>query len=351
MKKKIIIIVISILVVILLLVGLYFYGLTSVSTSNEKVMFTVKSGMSTKSVINSLYDAKIIKSKIASSIYVKLHSNISVKAGTYELDRNNNTKEIFRVLSGNSAKKETIKVTFTEGKRIVDYAKVISNNFPYSESEVLETISDKEYLNTLINKYSFLSKDILNSDIYYPLEGYLFPDTYEFYKDASIKDVIEKMLDKMGKVLDNYSTSLSSSAFSTHEILTIASIIENETKFKEDRAPVSQVIYKRLNLNMSLGMDVTTYYGVRKAMSETLTRSDLDSKNAYNTRNTSFLGLPVGPICSPRKEAIEAALNPSNTNYIYFYADVYGKDGKEYIGKLHFAENYNEFQSLIRKYS
>lgn len=349
MKKKIIIIVVSILVIVLLLVGFYFYGLTSVSNDSEMVEFTVKSGMSTKSVINSLYDAKIIKSKIASSIYIKLNSNISVKAGTYELDRNKNTKEIFKILSGTSAKKDTVKVTFTEGKRIVDYAKVISDNFDINESDVLDTISDKEYLNTLINKYSFLSKDILNSDIYYPLEGYLFPDTYEFYKDASVKDIIEKMLDKMGKVLDNYSTS--SSSFSIHEILTIASIIENETKFKEDRAPVSQVIYKRLNLNMSLGMDVTTYYGVRKAMNETLTRSDLDSKNAYNTRNTDFIGLPVGPICSPRKEAIEAALNPSDTNYIYFYADVYGKDGLEYIGKLHFAESYNEFQSLIRKYS
>ena len=351
MKKKILIVVISILVMILLIVGLYFYGLTSVSKDSEKVEFTIKSGTSTKAVINNLYEAGIIKSKIASSIYIKLNSNITVKAGTYELDRKKNTQEIFEILDGNNAIQDTIKVTFTEGKRIVDYAKVISDNFGYSESEVLNTISDKEYLKTLINKYDFLSNDILNSDIYYPLEGYLFPDTYEFYKDASIKSIIEKMLDKMAKVLDNYSTSLADSSFSTHEILTIASIIENETKFKEDRAPVSQVIYKRLDLNMSLGMDVTTYYGAKKSMSETLTRSDLDAENAYNTRNTSFLGLPVGPICSPRKEAIEAALNPSDTNYIYFYADVYGKDGKEYIGKLHFAENYNEFQALIKKYS
>lgn len=354
MKKKLIIVIISILVLVLILVGLYFYGLTSVSSNSEIVTFTANG--SAKKVINDLYDAKIIKSKLATSIYFKLHGNMVIKAGNYELDRSYDTKKILRIISGNNAIKDTITVTFTEGKRIVDYAKVISNNFPYTEEEVLKTISDKEYLESLINKYKFLSKDILNSDIYYPLEGYLFPDTYEFYKTSSIKSIIEKMLDKMGKVLDNYSTLFDSSKLSVHEILTIASIVENETMMKEDKGIASQVIYKRLSLNMSLGMDVTTYYGVRKALSETLTSSDLASKNAYNTRNTDFIGLPAGPISNPSKLSIEAALKPSDTDYVYFYADVYGmnEDGtcnKSLAGKLHFAKTYSEFQNLISKYS
>lgn len=342
MKKKIIILLIAILTIVLLMVGLYFYGLTSVSKETDKVTFTA-SGTG-KKVINDLYEAKIIKSKIASSIYFKLHGNIVVKAGTYELDRSYDTKQIFRIISGNNSIKDTIKVTFVEGKRIVDYAKVISDNFGYSESEVLKVLNDTDYLKELIKKYDFLTNDILNSDIYYPLEGYLFPDTYEFYKDSSIKTIIEKMLDKTKKVLDNYSTSLSSSKYNIHEILTIASIIESETMMASDRSIVSQVIYKRLNKNMSLGMDVTAYYGAKKALSETLTSSDLNSKNAYNTRNTDFLGLPVGPICNPRQASIEAALNPSDTDYLYFYADIK-------TGKLYFAKTYQEHQELIRKYS
>ena len=342
MKKKISIIIVLILVVFLLLIGMYLYGLTSVSKDSEKVTFKVSNGSSMKEVINDLSEAKLIKSKIASFIYVKLNKNIMIKAGTYELDRSNDTREILKILSNGEVINNTIKVTFIEGKRIVDYVKVISKNFGYSEDEIYETLNNQSYLKELIKKYDFLTDDILNSDIYYPLEGYLFPATYEYYKDASIKAIIEKMLDKMQKVLDNSNVSLSSR--SVHEILTIASIIENESVFDEDRSIVSQVIYKRLSSKMSLGMDVTTYYGVKKALGETLTKSDLNSENAYNTRRTDFLGLPVGPISNPSSKSIVAAINPSDTNYLYFYADIS-------TGKLHFAKTYSEFQALIRKYS
>ena len=91
-------------------------------------------------------------------------------------------------------------------------------------------------------------------------------------------------------------------------------------------------------------MDVTTYYGVQKLMSETLTKSDLNAKNAYNTRRTDFKGLPVGPISNSSEASIKAALNPSDTSCIYFYADIA-------TGELHFAKTYKEFQKLIQKYS
>jgi len=358
-KKKIIIIGISILVVILLMIGLYFYGLTSVSKNDEKVTFTVESGTSTRRIIDKLYEAKLLKSKISSLIYIKFNDDILIKAGTYELNRNNNTKEIFEIISGNNAIQDVITVTFVEGKRLVDYVSVISEKFGYSEKEILEVISDNDYLRELINKYAFLDESILNSDIYYPLEGYLFPATYEFYKDASIKTIIEKMLDKTKNVLDNYNTSLNEADYDIHEIFTIASIIENESIGKEadilycqnnktekyiDRHVVSQVIYKRLNTNMSLGMDVTTYYGVKKSLKEELTLSDLNDNNAYNTRRTDFLGLPVGPICNPSEASIKAALNPSDTDCVYFYAEIS-------TGELHFAKTYSQFQTLIQKYS
>lgn len=341
MKKKIIIVTVMILVVILLITGMYFYGLTSVSKNDELVTFTINTNTSTKEVINNLYEANLLKSKIASMIYIKLNKNILIKAGTYELNRNKNTREILEILSSGEVINDTIKVQFIEGKRITDYVKTISDKFGYSEEEIYKTINDQDYLKELIKKYDFLTDDILNSDIYYPLEGYLFPATYEYYKNASIKTIIEKMLAKTKNVLDNNNVSLSDK--SVHDILTIASIIENESVFDDDRSIVSQVIYKRLSLNMSLGMDVTTYYGVKKSLGETLTQSDLNNENAYNTRRTNFLGLPVGPISNPSEKSIKAALNPSDTDYLYFYADIS-------TGKLHFAKNYSDFQGLIRKY-
>lgn len=341
-KKGLIITIICILIVILFMVSLYFYGLTPVSKKSDKVTFTITSGTSTKSVINNLYEASIIKSKISTMVYIKLHQDIIIQAGTYEIDRNSSVKEIFDMLSNGKVKKITI--TFIEGKRITNYAKVISEYFPYREDDVIKTMSDTSYLKELISKYDFLDDSILNSDLYYPLEGYLFPATYEFYKSASIEDIIEKMLDKTEEILDNYNVSLKDSDYNIHEILTMASIIENETMYSEDREIVSQVIYKRLGMNMSLGMDVTTYYGVKKELGEDLTTLDINDKNAYNTRPTDFLGLPVGPICNPSEASIKAALNPSDTNYVYFYAEIT-------TGKLHFAKTYSEFQELIRLYS
>ena len=332
------------LAVILLMVGLYFYGLTSVSTKSERVTFTVESDKGTKSIINDLYEAKLIKSKISTMIYVAFNKDIIIKAGTYELDRNYSTKEIFEMLNDGKIKNNTITITFIEGKRLINYVEAISDKFGYSEDEILKVMSDQNYLEELIGKYWFLDKSILNSDIYYPLEGYLFPATYEFYEDASIKVIIEKMLDKTANVLDNYSTSLKESDYSIHEILTMSSIIENETMIADQRDEVSQVIHTRLDINMSLGMDVTTYYGARKNLGEELTKVDLNAQNAYNTRNTSFIGLPVGPICNPSEASIKAALNPSDTDYIYFYAELS-------TGKLHFAKTYSEFQELIRLYS
>ena len=343
MKKKIIIIGLLIAVLALFITSLYFYGLTPVKSESEKVIFRINSGTSTKEIIDNLVSEKIIKSKISSFIYLKVHSNFILKAGTYELDRNDSTRDIFRKINAGDIYDDSIKITFNEGKRISHYATLIKEKFGYNESDVISTINDEAYLKELINKYWFLTDEILNDKIYYALEGYLFPDTYSFKKDSSIKSIIETMLDNANKKLSNYKSDIENNSYSIHQILTMASIIENESMFDEDRSGVSQVIYKRLKLNMSLGMDVTTYYAVKKDLSETLTKSDLNSYNDYNTRNTSFIGLPVGPICNMGIKSIEAALKPSDTNYLYFYADIK-------TGKLYFAENMTEFQKLIETY-
>ncbi len=342
-KKKIIIPIIGILVVILLLVGLYFYGLTSVSKTSEPVTFTVESGMGTRQIISKLYEERLIKSNIATNIYLLFHKDLVFKAGVYNLDRSSDTKTIINSITKGDAVKDTLTITFIEGKKLKDYVKQISNQFGYSEDEIMNTLEDENFLKELINKYDFLSDDILNKDIYYPLEGYLFPDTYEFYKNASIKDIIEKMVANCGKILDNYSASLKESSYSVHEILTMASIIENETRKPEDRPEASQVIHKRLSINMSLGMDVTAYYGVKKDLNESLTVGEFNDVNPYNTRRTDFIGLPVGPICNPGKASIEAALKPSSTNHLYFYAL---KDGS-----LKFADTYEEFLEIKRNNS
>ena len=145
----------------------------------------------------------------------------------------------------------------------------------------------------------------------------------------------------MEQKLSKYSQNIEDRGLNYHELLSAASIVEMEGTNATNRAKVSQVIYKRLSIGMNLGMDVTTYYAVQKEMKEPLTKQDLASTSKYNTRLMSYLGLPVGPICSPSMESIIATLNPSDTDYIYFYASK--------TAEIKFTANYNEFLQFIRE--
>ena len=185
-------------------------------------------------------------------------------------------------------------------------------------------MTNKEYCQTLIDKYWFLTIEILNENIYYPLEGYLSPNTYEFEnKDISIETIIEKMLNETDKTLQKYKNKLTNSV---HYYITMASLAELEGTNSENKKSIVSVFENRLAKNMNLGSDVTTYYALQLPMDSDLTTAQFGTANPYNTRSTTMMGkMPIGPICNPSIESIEASLNPTNSNYYYFVADKYGK--------------------------
>lgn len=342
MKKKLLIIIGVILVVIACFVALYFYGLSPASKNTEVVEFSIASGESKKDIVDALDEAGLIKSKISAYVYVGLHRSLNLQAGTYELSPSMSLKEIMNIFdTGDIAdNSETFTLTFVEGRRLVDYASMIAGATNTTVEDVLAVMSDEAYLQELISKYSFLTTDILNPEIYYPLEGYLFADTYEFYKDSSIQDIIETMLNGMANVLKDYQEDINNRGYSVHEILTLASIVEQEGINSDDRAGVAGVFYNRLKANMSLGSDATTYYGVRKDFSDDLYISEINDNNPYNTRLASMAGrLPIGPICSPSRESIVAVLNPEEHDYYYFVAD---KNGDTY-----FMKTYAEHEEMV----
>ena len=346
-KKKIIIIVIStIIILIAILVGTYFFSLTATSNTPETVEFTVNQGDSKETIAENLKNAKLIRSKYATLVYILLSGNTNIQAGEYELDRSMSTQDIISILVNGDiigTERPAARITFKEGITLEEYMRLLAENTDLEYDTIIAEVNDPEYLNTLINDYWFLTEDILNSDLYYGLEGYLYPETYDFYIDTSLDTAIRKMLDVTDLRLSEVRDQIKASNYSVHEILTMASIAEKEAVNAEDRAKVAQVIYTRLDMGMNLGMDVTTYYGVRKDMSEALTTVDLNDENPYNTRVASFIGLPVGPICNPSLESIEAVLNPSDTDYIYFFADIV-------TGNVYFTNDYNEFLEFQRLY-
>ena len=342
--KKIIIGVLSVFtVVLILLCAFYFNNLKPVNSKNkDEIVFTIKSGESKVQIAKKLKNKKLVNNDKVAVVYMFLNNDLNLQAGTYSLNQSMDLKEILKKFDKGDIRVETINVTFVEGKRLTDYYAVLEEKFGFTEEEIKEVFENPDVLKEMVDKYWFLTDEILNDKLYFGLEGYIMPDTYEFMSNSGVKDVLIRLLDQTDKKLSAYKSQIESSKYSVHEILTMASIVELEANNKEDRQGVSQVIYKRLELNMSLGMDVTTYYAAKKKMGEELTMNELNSGNAYNTRNTNKLGLPVGPICNPSIMSIDAVFNPSKTNYVYFYADI--ATGKDY-----FAETWSEFIEIQRK--
>ncbi len=300
----------------------YQYNISPVdSSSNANIEVVIPEGMSTNNIAKTLKDKGLIKSELFFKAYLRLNNVGSLKASTYLLTKSMNLEEIVNALVTGTANKDVIRLTFKEGETIVDYANLIAESTNITSEEFISTTKDPTLLNTLINDYWFLTDEILNEDIYYPLEGYLFPDTYEFNKDnLTSEEIIRTLLDEEGEKLAPYREELMDT--NIHSIITLASITELEGVKDEDRKLIISVFNNRLAQGMNLGSDVTTYYAFNEEMDSDLTSEMFNTYNPYNTRSSEMAGrLPVGPICNPSVSSIEAALNPETSDYLYFVAD------------------------------
>ena len=320
--RKWVIVLLLFLIFLCIILGFYGFSMTSVSKKDEPVHFVVQNGASKVTIAKHLKEAGLIRSQYATIMYLFFHSDLNLQAGTYTLIRNMRVSEILDKIHKGDVFIDTVSFTFVEGKNMNDFISLISSNFPYTKEEVKSVLKNEEFIKKMIATYDFLTEDILNDTIYYALEGYLYPDTYEILRNASVEEIIMKMLENTKVKLSTIDRS--GSSYSIHDILTMASIVELEGANESDRAKFAQVIYKRLETGMSLGMDTTTFYAVQKSRNEGLTTADLNSVNPYNTRNIdgSMNGkLPVGPIGNPSVSSIEAVLHPSDTDYVYFVAN------------------------------
>lgn len=317
----------------LLLLGTFGFYQYEISPTDKKSTATyevvVKQGMSTSEIANLLKEKNLIKNSFFFKVYMKLNRKQTIKAATYDLKKSMDLDTIVSLLEVGKAN-DDISITFKEGKTIKDYAKVLSTNTNISEEDFLAKMKDKTYLTSLINSYWFLTDTILNDDIYYGLEGYLAPDTYNFKdKDVSIEEVVKTLLDQEETNLEPYKNKVNKA--NIHDILTLASMAELEGVKEKDRKMIVGVFQNRLSKNMNLGSDVTTYYAFSEDMTKDLTSEMFNTYNPYNTRSSQMAGkLPVGPICNPSKSSIEASINPTSSDYYYFVAD---KNGNVYYTK------------------
>jgi UPF0755 protein len=354
MKKKLLKIFVILIIIIIVLIGIsavvlmnwYNSNLEAVNeeANSETIQVEITSGLGKNAIADLLEEKNVIKNATAFKIYLKLNEVNMLKAGKYEFENGvDKVPDIVNKISNGDVIDESIKLTFIEGQTIEDYAKVIAENTVNTEDDVYNLLKDEEYIDSLIDEYWFITDVIKDADIYYPLEGYLKPDTYIFENEnVSVQKIFKELLDCMEKELSLYREDLENSNLSVHQILTMASVVELETNSDEDRAGVASVFYNRLYANMNMGSDVTTYYAFHVKMSESdLTTEQINTYNPYNTRHSKMAGkLPIGPIGAPREESIKAALYPENTNYYYFVSDK--------TGKVYYSTNYSEHQKTIQ---
>ena len=341
LKKSFKITLITFLSLIIIFLGTIIYFQTPVSRSDEKVIITIKSGASKDKIAKLLKANNLIKSTTYFKIKSKL-SGASYYAASYELSPNMTLNEIIKELQTEGVNINETTITIKEGQNMRQIAKTISENSNLKYEDIINKTNDKEYLNKLIKKYWFIKKDIKNDKLYYALEGYFFPDTYQIDKETTtIEEIFDMMLNQMETILNEYKTEINKSSYSVHKLLTLASVTQSEGYNEEDFKNIASVFYNRMAINMPLGSCVTSYYGVKKEMTNELLLKDINAKNAYNTRGEDPVLFPVGPISAPGKKAIEAVVKPIKTKYYYFVSD------KNH--KLYFTKTVSEHEKTISK--
>ena len=322
-RKIVFITLMSFIVIIAIgIVSGYFYIKSAVGpqdpNSDETVEVEIPLGSSTNDIGQILEENGLIKNSTVFEFYVKSRNHSDFQAGKYELAKTQTLEEIIAELqSGILMEEPLFRITIPEGKTVEQIAAIFANQLSFSEEEFLDVVNDQDIIKELMDKYpQLLTDEILQDDLYVPLEGYLFAGTYDiFEEEPSPESIIEMMVDRTNTLIESKMELIDETDFSIHEVLTLASVIERESKFSEDRPKVAQVYLNRLDQDMKLQSDITAFYGIEhKAV---VTYDDIKIETPYNTYVID--GLPVGPINSPSEESIDAVLIPEGEEFTKLY--------------------------------
>lgn len=325
MKKKIVskLIIIAIVLVVIVAGAVMFYskGLKATGTTDETVIVDVESGETYYGLLEELESQDLIQSATIGKIYLKLNGVPQLQANTYELNKGMSLEEIIEVVStGDFNYLLKYKMTVPEGLTLKDVATIVAEQTGSTQQEVLNYWDDEDYVKELCEDYWFLnSEEVLQDEIFHPLEGYLFPETYTLTTDSPSIDYITRvMLDMTSLVLEEYKDGMNALDFTVHEFLSFASVVERESLFDEDRPKIAGVFMHRLEDGWRLESDITVLYVLGRT-GVTLTFAEIDSATSpYNTY--LYDGLPIGPISNVSKVTMDSCINYVEMDAYFFYA-------------------------------
>lgn len=333
MMKKIIIMFTILIAVVLIGIGTLFYYFQRLNTVNkENSYLIINSESSLEDISKQLQGKSIIKSKDTFLLYTKLNrfSN-NIKGGNFIVKPNTSYKELSLKLQ--SSQSDFTVVTIPEGFSFYQIAERLEKN---------TSIKKEDFLGVRVSNLTTNSLVLNKTNIYYGLEGFLYPDTYYIPNGATEKDIANLMFDRFKSVFsDKYIERTKELGLDINDVITIASLIEKEAANDNERSKIAGVIYNRIKKSIPLQIDASVIYAINKGKN-TMNRvlyNDLKVQNPYNTYVNK--GLPPGPIASPGKPSIEAALYPEEHDYFYYVAS-----GSGHV----FSKTYEEHLSNIKKY-
>lgn len=310
-------------------------------TEENSIKFNVPSGAGTADIANKLKSQGFIEKTATYRILSKLMGfDNAYKAGNFLITKGMNNYALMLRLSGDPLKNPTKDILIPEGKTLIETVDILAEQGYVDKVKFLK-IAEKES-----DQYKFLQGIKATEARKYPLEGYLYPDTYKMDEGWTEEEIIIRMLDEFDRVFtQQYYERTEELGMTVDEVITLASLIETEALYPTDYKKISSVFHNRLKSKdlQLLQSDATVQYArVYEGIGRTTTvlLKDLEIDHPYNTY--IHPGLPPGPVCSPRKEAIEAALYPEKTDYLYFFA---APDGTNIYNKT-----YEGHQSDQQKY-
>lgn len=349
MKNKKIIGIVASVIVLVIVGSIFFYrmGISAVSSSDEDVIVKIENGSGANRILDSLDEAGLVNNKLCGKIFLKLNRYDSLKANTYKLNKNMSLSTIFNII--NDPQPENIvqfRLTIKEGNTIPQVAKAFADILKTSEENVIKQWADKDYLKSLMKDYWFIDESILDSRLMYPLEGYLYPETYFISQEnPTLKDMTKVALDMMDQKLTPYKDEIKNMGWSVHKFLSFASVVERESGTDEtDRPMIAGVFMNRLNKGEKLQSDITVNYALqRTGVDVSVAQTQTDSP--YNTYK--YKGLPVGPISTVPISTIESCIHYTKSDYMFFVAIKDKNDLSK--SKVIYTKTYAEHLKEIKK--
>ncbi len=342
-KKNNVLLPLVILLIILNFIFFISYFIFVPVKNDKEIYITVEEN--TKETLKLLKENNLIKSEKIAYAYLKFSkSDQKIVKGNFIIPQNLNLIDTINYISNieNIVEDETVLLTFVEGDWNKHIARKFENNTNLNYEELMMYWNDKEVYNNFMKDYPFLTHDPINKNVKILLEGYLSPNTYEFYRNTNKEEVTRKLLDQTNYIYQKYLDDINKSPLSFHDILTLASIVQYESGSFEDMKTIAGVFYNRLERGMRLESSVTRCYVINQEREDSWENCEynLNYNDPYDTYQN--YGLPPGPIVNPGEDAIAAVLNPNKTDYLYFVGDL--------EGKTYFAKDLQEHEHNYCKY-